>query len=114
MPKADTLPTRFGTPAVSSSTVIEAHIHLIERLESNLPSRIGPPYRADADDFNQRAEHLRRLMIAITDYIGVAIADIADVSHEIDRKYVLGCLDDLTGEIVGSLTIAADDMQRAA
>lgn len=111
MAQATTLPTRF---ADQSASVLGAHTHLIERLQANAPHYLNPRYLADADDINERAEHLQRILIAVTDYVGAAVTDIADSSNCIDKKYIFGCLNDLTSEIVGTLNIAADEMQSAA
>lgn len=111
MAQATTLPTRF---ADQPNTLLGAHAHLIERLNVNKPHHLGPRYLVDAEDLNERSEHLQGLMIAVTDYVRLAVKDVDECSNQIDGRYIIGCLDDLTGEITGALRIAAEDLQAAA
>lgn len=114
MLKTFSSPIRFRAPAAIPHTILDAHAHLIERIEANKPCHLNPAHLADADDINERAEHIRFLMMAVTDYVRVAVKDIDDSSNHIDAKYIYGYLDDLTSEIVGALRNAADDIDAAA
>ena len=108
MAQATGTPTRFA-PAVP--TVLGAYAHLIGRLAANRPHYLNPRMIADAADFNERANHLRNLMIAVTDYVRVSLKDIGDSSGvEMDVKYVEGAFHDLTGDVTGALRNAADRM----
>lgn len=112
MARAVPTPTR---PAALAASLTGAHAHLIERITQNKPAALNPWYIADADDFTERAEHLRRVFLAVEDYVLAAVNDIAASSNAVvDKKYLLGCLADLTGEIVGSLENTADDLRMAA
>ena len=115
MPQITNEPIRFvPVPASPAATILGAHAHLIERLAGNKPCHLNPAWHADADDFNERAEHLQRAFIAFSDYVRVAVKDIADTSTELDENYIFGCLNDLGSEIVGALEIAADKREVAA
>src|ERR1700681_3396374 len=76
-------------PALTSSTVKEAHTSLIERLAVLKPYRIL--YIADAQDLEERAEHLQQVLGAVLDYVGAIMADTSHVAPggSIDRKYLL-------------------------
>lgn len=109
MARAEPTPTRFTPPG---ATILGAHAHLIERLGDNRPAHLQAAYIADADDFTQRAEHLRRLMTAVSMYVDTALEDIARSSNiELDRTYLIGLLDDLTADVCGSLENAAERVQ---
>lgn len=114
MAQAINLPIRFPIRPTTPPTILSAHAHMVERIEANKPCYLNPAHLADADDINERAEHIRFLMMAVTDYVRVAVKDIDDSSNHIDAKYIYGCLDDLTSEIVGALRNAADDIDAAA
>jgi hypothetical protein len=97
-------------PAPTFSTVEEAHTVLIERLVVLKPYRIR--YIADAQDLNERAEHLQQLLGAVLDYVGSIVADTSHVAPggSIDREYLLGLISDLAGDVAGSIANAADDL----
>jgi hypothetical protein len=97
-------------PASTYSTVEEAHTGLIERLAVLKPSRIL--YIADAQDLEERAEHLRQVLGAVLDYAATIVADTSHVAPggSIDRKYLLGMISDLAGDVAGSIANAADDL----
>jgi hypothetical protein len=97
-------------PAPAFSTVEEAHTGLIERLAVLKPYRIL--YIADARDIEERAEHLQQVLGAMLDYVGAIVADTSHVAPggSIDRKYLLGLISDLAGDVAGSIANAADDL----
>jgi hypothetical protein len=92
------------------STVKEAHAGLIERLAVLKPYRIR--YIADAQDLKERAEHLQQVLGAVLDYVDAIVADTCQVAPggSIDRKYLLGLISDLAGDVAGSIANAADDL----
>ena len=105
-------PTRF-TPFRSS--LKDAHAHLVDRIGDNTPYILNSRLIADAEDFNERADHVRSILIAVTDYVRVAVKDISDKSNTaIDERYLLGLLNDVTGDVVGALNNAAEDLREAA
>src|ERR1700733_14714183 len=97
-------------PASTFSTVEEAHTGLIERLAVFKPSRIL--YIADAQDLEERAQHLQQILGAVLDYVGAMVVDTSHVAPggAIDRKYLLGLISDLAGDVAGSIVNAADDL----
>jgi hypothetical protein len=97
-------------PAPTLSTVEEAHTGLIERLAMSKPHRIL--YIADAQDLEERAEHLQRVLGAVLDYVGAVVTDTDHVAPggSIDRKYLLGLISDVAGDVAGSIANAADDL----
>jgi hypothetical protein len=94
--------------APTFSTVEEAHTSLIERLAGSKPHRIL--YIADARDLEERAEHLQQVLGAVLDYVGAIVTDTDHVAPDgsIDRKYLLGLISDLAGEVAGSISNAAE------
>jgi hypothetical protein len=96
-------------PALTFSTVEEAHTGLIERLSVLKPYRIL--YIADAQDLEERAEHLRRVLGAVLDYVGAIVVDTSHAAPggSIDRKYLVGLISDLASDVAGSIANAADD-----
>ena len=74
------------------------------------------PYRilyiADARDLEERAEHLQQVLGAVLDYVGAIVVDTSHVAPggSIDRKYLLGLISDLAGDVAGSIANAADDL----
>ena len=106
--RANAVPTRFATLA---PPVIASYAHMIGRLAANRPHYLNPRMIADASDFNERADHLRNLLIAVGDYVRVSLKDIEDSSGvALDVKYVEGAFADLTGDVTGALRNAADRM----
>jgi hypothetical protein len=69
---------------------------------------------ADALDFEDRAEHLRRLLIATEDYVRAVMVDVARWSNIYVDTDVTGGISDLRGDVVGTLLNAADDLRGVA
>jgi len=69
---------------------------------------------ADALDFEDRAEHLRRLLIATEDYVRAVMVDMARSSNIYVDTDVTGGISDLRGDVVGTLLNAADDLRGVA
>jgi hypothetical protein len=97
-------------PAATFSTVEEAHTGLIERLAGSKPGQIL--YIADARDLEERADHVQQILGAVLDYVGVIVADTSHVAPvgSIDRKYLMGLISDVAGDVAGSISNAADDL----
>ena len=74
------------------------------------PYRI--PYIADGRDLEERAEHLQDILGAVLDYVGAIVADTSHLAPggSIDRKYLLGLISDLAGDVAGSIANAAEDL----
>jgi hypothetical protein len=96
-----------GARPPTFSTVEKAHTSRIERLAAY---RIL--YIADAQDLKERAEHLQQVLGAVLDYVGAIVGVTSHVSPDgsIERKYVLGLISDLAGDVGGSIANAADDV----
>jgi hypothetical protein len=97
-------------PAPTFSTVEAAHTCLIARLSESKPHRIL--YIADAQDLEERAEHLQKVLGAVLDYVGAVVTDTDHVASggSIDGKYLLGLISDVAGEVAGSISNAAEDL----
>jgi hypothetical protein len=111
MARADIPTTKNRVPSARlSPTVQEAHTSLIKRLAASKPYRIL--YIADAQDLEERAEHLQQVLGAVLDYVGTIVADTDHVapSGSIDRKYLLGLISDVAGDVAGSISNAADEL----
>jgi hypothetical protein len=94
-------------PVPTFSTVEEAYTDLIERVEAvshPLPRRRPRP--------RGRAEHLQKVLSAVLDYVSTIVVDTSHVAPggSIDRKYPLGLISDLAGDVAGSIANAADDL----
>jgi hypothetical protein len=111
MSRAD-LPSPTPDPCLAPtlSAVQAAHTGLIERLLASKPHRIL--YIADARDLEERAEHLQQVLGAVLDYVGTIVADTDHVAPggSIDRKYLLGLISDVAGDVAGSISNAAEDL----
>jgi hypothetical protein len=97
-------------PAPTFSTVEAAHTGLIERLAASKPHRIL--YIADARDLEERAKHFQQVLGAVLDYFGAFETETDHIAPggSIDRKYLLGLISDVAGDVAGSITNAADDL----
>jgi hypothetical protein len=105
MARADIPTTKNRVPGARlTPTVQEAYTGLIERLSGSKPHRIL--YIADARDLRERAEHLQQVLGAVLDYDPDHVAP----GGSIDRKYLLGLISDVAGDVAGSISSAADDL----
>jgi hypothetical protein len=105
MARADSPDTR------TAPTILGAHAHLLERLQQNRPHHMPGWHLADALDFEDRAEHLRRLLIAVEDYVRAVMVDMARSSNVYVDADVTGCISDMQGDVVGSLINAAETLR---
>jgi hypothetical protein len=89
-------------PALVFSTVEGAHIGLIEVLAVSTPSRIL--HIADAQDLEERAEHLQQVLGAVLDYVGAIVADTGHVANggSIDQGDLLDSISDAAGDVAVS------------
>jgi hypothetical protein len=97
-------------PPATFSTVEEAHTGLIQRLAGSKPGRIL--YIADAQDIEERAEHLEQVLGAVLDYVGAIVTDTDHVAPggSTDEKYLLGLISDVADDVAGSISNVADDL----
>jgi hypothetical protein len=95
-----------------TASVTDAHAHPVQRVITNKSHHMHARLVADALDFERRAEHLRRLLTAVSLYVDTAPEDIARSSNiEIDCKYLIGYLEDFTADVCGTLKNAAERIQ---
>ena len=97
--------TPLAVPAVQV-----AHIALIGALASLKPHRIIGSYAADRFDILERAEHLEKVLAAVTVYTKAIVADTAyltPIGYIADET---GFLADAASDIVGALKNAVDRM----
>jgi hypothetical protein len=97
-------------PAASFPPVQAAHITLISALASLKPHRIIGSYAADRFDILERAEHLEKVLAAVTVYTKAIVADtayLAPCGYVADET---GFLADAASDIVGALKNAVDKM----
>jgi hypothetical protein len=88
---------------------------LLRRSGTRRPGRTKPHrilYIADARDLEERAEHLQQVLGAVLDYVGAIVTDTSHVAPggSIDRKYLLGLISNVAGDVAGSIANAADDL----
>ena len=98
-------PTPLAVPAVQA-----AHNALISALASLKPHRIIGSYAADRFDILERAEHLEKVLAAVTVYTKAIVADtayLAPIGYIADET---GFLADAASDIVGALKNAVDKM----
>jgi hypothetical protein len=105
LPSANRAPD--ARPAPTFSTMEEAYSGVIERLAVSKPHRIL--YIANARDLEERAKHLQQILGAVLDYVGALVADTSHIAPggSIDRKYLLGLISDVAGDVAGSISNAA-------
>jgi hypothetical protein len=97
-------------PGVAS--IATAHARLAEHIRTNLPHHIPNWHVADYVDFDDRAEHLRQLLVEVEVYVRAAMQDIKDHANiRVDVKVADGILSDTRGDIVGELLNCADDLR---
>jgi hypothetical protein len=93
------------------ASVTDAHAHLIQRIITNKPHHMPGWHLADALDFEDRAEHLLRLLIATEDYVRAVMVDMARSSNVYVDADVTGCISDMKGDVVGGLLNAAETLR---
>jgi hypothetical protein len=104
--RADSRNTRIA------SSIQDAHTALVGRLQQNRPHHQPNWHVADSLDFEDRAEHLQRLLVDVEVYVRAAMQDMKDhASIRVDVKVTEGVLSDFRGDIVGELTTCADDLR---
>lgn len=95
-----------------TDSILDSHRHLIARLTANKPCHIHNWHIADDLDFDDRAAHLKSLLIAVGDYVRTSLKDIeVKANVRIDVTYLQAIMNDCASEIVGSLENAADEVR---
>jgi hypothetical protein len=98
-------------PKKSTCPVRAAHTELVAALAGNPPH---PLYAGlGSDDLDARADHLEKVFAALHVYFSAVIDDTAQniPSGTLDRRYLSNLFSDLTGDAVGAIHNAADEMR---
>jgi hypothetical protein len=98
----------------STSRVRTAHAEFVTEVAKNPPWRI--PLFPDAIDLEDRADHLKKVLGALSVYVTTLLDETAqNVPGGLDLRQVDALLADLTSEIAGAVQGAADALSwRAA
>ncbi len=93
----------------STSPVRAAHAEFAAALAGQPPRPI--PVDADAIDLEDRADHLNKVLNALSVYVTVILDDTAqNVPGRLDLRDVEAILADLASEVTGAIQHAADGM----
>ena len=93
----------------SPSFVRAAHAEFVAALAGQPPRPI--PLEADASDLEDRADHLNKVLSALSVYLAVILDDTAqNVPGRLDLRDAEGVLADITSDVTGAIQQAADDM----
>jgi hypothetical protein len=92
-----------------TNLVCAAHTEFVAALLGHRPRPI--PIDADSIDLEDRADHLNKVLSALSVYLTVILDDTAqNVAGRIDLRDVEALLADLASDITGTIQLAADDM----
>jgi hypothetical protein len=95
----------------STNSVGAAYAAFIAALVRHPPQTI--PCDLDAADFENRADHLNRLLTALSTYLNTVLADTAqNVPGGLDLRQFDALLSDLTSDVTGTLQRVTADMGR--
>lgn len=95
----------------TTASIADAHALLVLRVINNKPDHMPNWCIASSFDFEDMAEHLRRLLVDVETYVAAAVRDIASKSAVRIDTDVGGCISDMRGDVVGTLLNAAEDMR---
>jgi len=100
-----------GRPTKSTSPVRQAHTEFIAALAGNVPHPIYT--EANPDDLDGRADHLEGVFGALHAYLAVLIGDTAEKipGGVLDRRRLDNLFQDLSGDGVGVMRTAAEEMR---
>jgi hypothetical protein len=97
----------IGNPC--TSLVCAAHAAFVAALAARPPQTI--PLNADAIDLEERADHLDKLLGALSVYLTVILDDTAqNSSGRLDLRDAEAILADLGSDLTGAIQHAADGM----
>jgi hypothetical protein len=98
-----------ATAKPSTKPVWATHAELVSGLAENPPRPI--PVDADAIDLEERAEHLKQVLHALSVYVTAILDDTAqNVPGGLDLRYIDALLADLASDVKGTIQGAADAM----
>jgi hypothetical protein len=92
-----------------SSPVCAAHSEFVAAMAGHPPRPI--PLDADAIDLEDRADHLSKVLSALSVYVAVILDDTAqNVPGRLDLPDIEAILADLASDVTGTIQHAAEDM----
>jgi hypothetical protein len=93
----------------SASSVRAAHAEFVAALVGHPPRTI--PLDVDAIDLEDRADHLSKVLGALSAYVAVILDDTAqNVLGRLELPHIEAVLADLASDVTGAIQHAADDM----
>jgi hypothetical protein len=93
----------------STNSVRAAHAEFVTAVAGQLPWPI--PLFADATDLEDRADHLKKALNAVSVYVTALLGDIAqNVPGGLDLRSIDALLSDLASDVTGTIQGAADAM----
>ncbi len=91
----------------STNPVRAAHAEFVAAVAGHPPWPI--PLYADATDLEDRADHLKRVLNAVSVYLTAILDDTAqNVPDGLDLRYIDALLSDLVSDVTGTIERAAD------
>jgi hypothetical protein len=98
-----------ATAKPSTNPVRATHAEFVAALAGNPPRPI--PVDAEAVDLDERADHLKQVLNALSAYLTAILDDTSqNVPGGLDLRQVQALLSDLTSDMVGSIQLAAASM----
>jgi hypothetical protein len=99
-----------GAQAKTSTNLVRAvHTEFVAALAGHAPRAI--PVNADAVDIEDRADHLNKVLNALSVYLTAILNDTAqNVPGGLDLRQVDALLSDLASEVTGILQHAAENL----
>jgi hypothetical protein len=93
----------------STNPVRAAHAEFVAALAAHPPWPI--PLYADATDLEDRADHLKTVLNAVSVYVTAILDDTAqNLPGSLDLRQIDALLSDLTSDVTGTIQRAADAM----
>lgn len=100
---------RVTSPPSVAKPVWTAHAQFVSSVAGRPPAPI--PVFAQAADLEDRADHLKGVLDALSDYLHAVLGDAAqNVPGGLERRYIDALLSDLISEVTGTLRQAADSL----
>jgi hypothetical protein len=94
----------------SASPVRAAYAEFVAAVAGHPPQPI--PLYPDAVDLEARADHLNKVLAALSVYVAVILDDTAEnVPGGLDLRYIHAALSDLASDVTGTVQQAAQDLE---
>jgi hypothetical protein len=92
---------------LSTNVVRAAHVEFVATLAGYPPWPI--PFDADATDLEDRADHLKQVLDALSVYVAAILDDTAqNIPGGLDLRFIDALLSDLASDVTGTIRRAAD------